>query len=70
MSCGEGVTAGHPVFHDCRKSETAEGTGTRREKVTRRKCNPKGVLADLEVYRSVLEQAKQVGARWNLQADF
>jgi hypothetical protein len=32
--------------------------------------NPKGMLADLEEYRTVLEQAKQVGARWNLQVDF
>ncbi len=32
--------------------------------------NPKGVLADLEEYRTVLEQAEAVGARWNLQIDF
>src|SRR5262249_27527424 len=31
--------------------------------------NPKGVLGDLEEYRSVLEQAKGVGARWNLQVE-
>ena len=32
--------------------------------------NPEGVLADLEEYRTVLDQAKAVGARWNLQVDF
>jgi hypothetical protein len=32
--------------------------------------NAKGVLEDLEQYRGVLEQAKAVGARWNLQVDF
>ncbi len=32
--------------------------------------NPEGVLADLEEYQSVLEQAKAVGARWNLQVDY
>jgi hypothetical protein len=32
--------------------------------------NPEGVLADLEEYRTVLEQADAVGARWNLQVDF
>lgn len=32
--------------------------------------NPSGVLADLEEYRVVLEQAKQIGALWNLQVDF
>jgi hypothetical protein len=32
--------------------------------------NPKGVLADLEEYGTVLEQVKEVGARWNLQVDF
>lgn len=32
--------------------------------------NAKGVLADLDEYRTVLAQAKQVGARWNLQVDF
>lgn len=32
--------------------------------------NPEGVLADLEEYRAVLEQAKAVGARWCLQVDF
>ena len=32
--------------------------------------NPEGVLEDLEEYRTVLEQAKAVGARWNLQVDF
>jgi hypothetical protein len=32
--------------------------------------NPKGVLVDLEEYRTVFEQANGVGARWNLQVDF
>ena len=32
--------------------------------------NPEGVLEHLEEYRTVLEQAKSVGARWNLQVDF
>jgi hypothetical protein len=32
--------------------------------------NAEGVLADLEEYRSVLEQAKAVGAKWNLGVDF
>lgn len=32
--------------------------------------NAKGVLADLEEYRKVFGQAKQMGARWNLQVDF
>ena len=32
--------------------------------------NAKGVLADLEQYREVLEQAKGARARWNLQVDF
>lgn len=32
--------------------------------------NAQGVLADLDEYRKVLSQAKQVGAKWNLQVDF
>jgi hypothetical protein len=32
--------------------------------------NAKGVLADLEEYRVVFEQARAIGARWNLQVDF
>lgn len=32
--------------------------------------NANGVLADLEEYRTVLEQAKKIKARWNLQVDF
>ena len=32
--------------------------------------NSKGVLADLEEYREVFEQAKAIGARWKLQVDF
>lgn len=32
--------------------------------------NAKEVLADLDEYRSVLEQAKSIQARWNLQVDF
>lgn len=32
--------------------------------------NSEGVLADLEEYRTVLEQAKKIRARWNLQVDF
>jgi hypothetical protein len=32
--------------------------------------NPKGVLADLGEYQVVLEKAKAIGARWNLQVDF
>ena len=32
--------------------------------------NTEGVLADLEEYRNVLEQAKAAGARWCLQGDF
>ncbi len=32
--------------------------------------NAEGVLADLEEYRSVLEQAKASGAKWCLQVDF
>ena len=31
--------------------------------------NSQGVLADLEEYRVVLEQAKAVGALWNLHVD-
>ena len=30
----------------------------------------KGVLADLGEYQVVLEKAKAIGARWNLQVDF
>ena len=32
--------------------------------------NAKGVLADLKEYKEVLEKARAVGARWNLQVDF
>jgi hypothetical protein len=32
--------------------------------------NPKGVLDDLEEYRQVFENARAIGARWNLQVDF
>jgi hypothetical protein len=32
--------------------------------------NAKGVLADLQEYKGVLEKAKKIGARWNLQVDF
>jgi hypothetical protein len=32
--------------------------------------NSKGVLADLGEYQVVLEKAKAIGARWNLQVDF
>jgi hypothetical protein len=32
--------------------------------------NPEGVLEDLKEYRTAFEQAKAVGARWNLQVDF
>ena len=32
--------------------------------------NAKGVLADLEEYKAVFEQAKAVGARWCLQVDY
>jgi hypothetical protein len=32
--------------------------------------NPKGVLTDLEEYRTVFEKAEKAGARWNLQVDF
>ena len=32
--------------------------------------NAKGVLADLEEHRAVFENAKKIGARWNLQVDF
>ena len=32
--------------------------------------NATGVLADLEQYREVFEQAQAIGARWNLQVDF
>jgi hypothetical protein len=32
--------------------------------------NAKGVLADLDEYRTVFEQAKSIKARWNLQVDF
>jgi hypothetical protein len=32
--------------------------------------NAEGVLEDLDEYRSVLEQAKGIGARWNLQVEF
>ena len=31
--------------------------------------NPEGVLADLEEFKKVLEKAKLVGARWNMQVD-
>jgi hypothetical protein len=31
--------------------------------------NATGVLADLEQYREVLDQAEAIGARWNLQVD-
>jgi hypothetical protein len=32
--------------------------------------NAEDVLADLDAYRAVLEQAKSIKARWNLQVDF
>lgn len=32
--------------------------------------NVKGVLAELDEYRVVLEQAQSIKARWNLQVDF
>jgi hypothetical protein len=32
--------------------------------------NAKGVLADLEEYKDVMEKARSIGARWNLQVDF
>lgn len=32
--------------------------------------NAKGVLADLDEYRTVFEQAKSIKARWSLQVDF
>ena len=32
--------------------------------------HPEGVLEDLQEYQAVLEQAKAVGAKWNLQVDF
>jgi hypothetical protein len=32
--------------------------------------NTKGVLDDLEEYKVVLQKAKSIGARWNLQVDF
>lgn len=32
--------------------------------------NAEGVMADLQEYRCVLEQAQKIGARWALQLDF
>jgi hypothetical protein len=32
--------------------------------------NAKGVLSDLAEYKEVFEQARAVGARWNLRVDF
>jgi hypothetical protein len=32
--------------------------------------NAKGVLSDLAEYKDVFEQARKIGARWNLQVDF
>ncbi|HEV3081867.1 MAG TPA: hypothetical protein VGY66_18955 [Gemmataceae bacterium] len=32
--------------------------------------NAKGVLADLQEFKAVLEKAKGIKARWNLQVDF
>ncbi len=32
--------------------------------------NAKGVLADLQEYKEVLEKAREIGARWNLAVDF